>query len=70
MNEVQNTASDNNLPIYYQDTDSIHMNNNQVATLEKKYVYSLLKSKSLIEIYAELGYMKGDSNTQEMIKIL
>jgi hypothetical protein len=40
------------------------------TTLEKKYVYSLLKSKSLIEIYQELGYMKGDSNTQEMIKIL
>ncbi len=37
MNEVQNTASDNNLPIYYQDTDSIHMNNNQVAILEQKY---------------------------------
>jgi len=40
------------------------------TTLEKKYVYSLLKSKSLIEIYQELGYKKGDSNTQEMIKIL
>ncbi len=37
MNEVQNTASDNNLPIYYQDTDSIHMNDNQVSILEEKY---------------------------------
>ena len=40
------------------------------ANLGKKYVYSLLKSKSLIDIYQEIGYLKGDSNTQEMIKKL
>jgi hypothetical protein len=36
----------------------------------KKYVYSILKSKSLIDLYTELGYKKGDENGQEMIKIL
>lgn len=38
--------------------------------IEKKYVYSLLKSSSLIKIYEELGYIKGEVNGQEMIKIL
>ena len=38
--------------------------------IEKKYVYSLLKSPSLIKIYEELGYIKGEGNGQEMIKIL
>ena len=38
--------------------------------IEKKYVYSLLKSSSLIKIYEELGYIKGEGNGQEMIKIL
>tara|TARA_R100000935_G_C2833003_1_gene166301 strand:- start:1 stop:402 length:402 start_codon:yes stop_codon:yes gene_type:complete len=38
------------------------------TSLEKKYVYSLLKSKSLIELYEDLGYMKGGKNGTEMIK--
>ena len=37
MNEVQNIASDNNIPIYYQDTDSLHLNNDQVSTLQEKF---------------------------------
>ena len=41
-----------------------------VGGIEKKYVYSLLKSPSLIKIYEELGYIKGEGNGQEMIKIL
>ena len=35
-----------------------------------KYVYALIKHKSLIEKYESLGYKKGDSYTHEMIKIL
>jgi len=35
-----------------------------------KYGYSILHSKSLIETYESLGYIKGDSNFFEMIKIL
>tara|TARA_R110000868_G_scaffold7187_7_gene39371 strand:- start:427 stop:828 length:402 start_codon:yes stop_codon:yes gene_type:complete len=38
------------------------------ASLGKKYVYSLLKSKSLIELYEDLGYMRGGTNGTEMIK--
>lgn len=38
--------------------------------LEKKYIYSLLKSQSLIKLYKELGYTEGDSNATEMIKKL
>ena len=37
MNEVMSTASDNNLPIYYQDTDSMHMRLDDVKTLERLY---------------------------------
>ena len=33
MNEVMTLAEDNNIDIYYQDTDSMHINNNKVAKL-------------------------------------
>jgi hypothetical protein len=35
-----------------------------------KYAYALIKNKSLIQTYEELGYTKGDSYTSEMIKLL
>ena len=35
-----------------------------------KYVYALIKNQSLIKTYEELGYIKGDSYTSEMIKVL
>jgi len=35
-----------------------------------KYAYALIKNKSLIQTYEDLGYTKGDSYTSEMIKIL
>jgi len=35
-----------------------------------KYSYALIKNESLIEMYEELGYIKGDSYTIEMIKVL
>lgn len=38
MNEVITTAEDNNLNVYYQDTDSLHIDFDQVATLEEKYL--------------------------------
>ena len=38
--------------------------------LGNKYGYALIKNKSLIEVYESLGYVKGDSYTSEMIKIL
>jgi hypothetical protein len=38
--------------------------------LGNKYAYALIKHSGLIESYEELGYVKGDSYTHEMIKIL
>ena len=35
-----------------------------------KYSYALIKNQSLIGMYEELGYIKGDSYTAEMIKAL
>ena len=35
-----------------------------------KYVYALIKNQSLINKYVNLGYIKGDSYTSEMIKVL
>lgn len=35
-----------------------------------KYSYALIKNESLIGMYEELGYVKGDSYTIEMIKVL
>lgn len=34
-----------------------------------KYLYTSLKNKSLIERYENCGFITGDSNCQEMIKI-
>jgi hypothetical protein len=35
-----------------------------------KYIYALIKNNSLIQTYESLGYVKGDSYTSEMIKLL
>lgn len=35
-----------------------------------KYAYALIKNQSLIKTYEDLGYTKGGSYTNEMIKIL
>jgi hypothetical protein len=37
MNEVFDVANDNNYPIYYTDTDSLHCNLEDVSKLEEKY---------------------------------
>lgn len=37
---------------------------------EHKYVYALIKDRNLIATYESLGYVKGDSYTGEMIKVL
>lgn len=37
MNEVMNIANDNNINIYYQDTDSMHMDNADIPKLEQLY---------------------------------
>jgi hypothetical protein len=35
-----------------------------------KYIYTSLKSKSLVDRYSNCGFQKGDGNCQEMVKIL
>ena len=35
-----------------------------------KYIYTSLKNKHLIDRYADCGFLSGDKNCQEMIKIL
>lgn len=35
-----------------------------------KYAYALIKHQGLIKVYEELGYVKSESYTSEMIKIL
>lgn len=35
-----------------------------------KYSYALIKNQSLVNIYEDLGYEKGDSYSSEMIKVL
>jgi hypothetical protein len=37
MNEVMCTAEDNNIDIYYQDTDSMHIKSEDISKLEKAY---------------------------------
>jgi hypothetical protein len=34
------------------------------------YAYALIKNNSLIKTYEDLGYIKGDTYTSEMIKLL
>jgi hypothetical protein len=38
--------------------------------LGNKYAYALIKHQNLIKTYEDLGYIKGDSYQNEMIKIL
>ena len=35
-----------------------------------KYIYALIKNQHLTKVYEDLGYIKGDSYTSEMIKII
>ena len=35
-----------------------------------KYSYALIKHKALMDVYEDVGYIKGQSYTEEMIKIL
>lgn len=56
MNEVFNTANDCNYPIYYTDTDSIHLNYDDVKPLEDKYrkIYSKeLNGKNLEQFHID-----------------
>ncbi len=48
----------------------IHTLSNLCKNSGGKYAYALIKNQSLISIYEELGYTKGDTYNSEMIKLL
>ena len=62
MNEVICTAEDNGIPIYYQDTDSIHMNKKDVIKLERlfneKYHRKLIGSE-MGQFHIDFPLVKG-----------
>jgi len=58
MNEVMATANDNNINIYYQDTDSMHLNDAHIDKLAQKY--ELKYNKKLIG--KQLGQFHSDFN--------
>lgn len=64
MNEVICSAEDNNLKIYYQDTDSIHINDEDISKLkdiyEKKYNRKLI-GKNMGQFHSDFS-MKGYNN--------
>lgn len=43
---------------------------NVAENMSCKYMYALIKHPGLMDIYESSGYTKGESYTQEMIKIL
>jgi len=58
MNEVFNVANDNNYPIYYTDTDSLHLDLENVKKLEEKYkeVYNKeLNGKNLEQFHTDFN---------------
>ena len=62
MNEVICLAEDNDIPIYYQDTDSIHMNKKDVEMLERlfnnKYQRKLIGSE-MGQFHIDFPLVKG-----------
>ena len=63
MNEVMNIATDNNIKIYYQDTDSMHIERSKVSLLESKYYEKynkVLKGENLGNFHGDFA-MKDDN---------
>lgn len=48
----------------------IHTIDSVLKNVGCKYSYSVLKNKSLINTYKEIGYQEGSKNCTEMVKIL
>jgi len=66
MREVMNTANDNDITIYYQDTDSMHIGKKDITLLEQKYKEKF--NRDLIG--KETGQFHGDfsmSNAYNLI---
>lgn len=77
MNEVFDIANDNNLPIYYTDTDSMHLKYNDIPKLEKEYMNKynrVLNGKKLGQFHPDFCLkdkngveIKGDTFATESI---
>jgi hypothetical protein len=64
MNEPMSLANDNDIPIYYQDTDSMHMNDGDVDKLTKLY-----KNKYDRDLLGkQLGQLHGDFSMKKAAK--
>lgn len=62
MNEVFDVANDNNIPIFYQDTDSQHMNWDDVSMLEEKFYErygKILTGKNLEQFHGDFKLKKA-----------
>lgn len=58
MNEVMTLAEDNNIDIYYQDTDSMHMKDSDIKTLSELFVKKYnreLVGKNLGQFHSDFG---------------
>ena len=63
MNEVMTTAEDNNINLYYQDTDSIFVDKNNLDTLAHKF--KLINNRDLVG--EELGQFHSDLKRDKSI---
>lgn len=64
MNEVFDVANDNELPIYYTDTDSLHCNYSDIPELESKYKErygKVLNGKNLEQFHTDFDLNGSDS---------
>ena len=71
MNEVMCLAEDNDIPIYYQDTDSMHLREsdlNKLSELYKTKYHRELIGKSLGQFHSDFANIKGSENMPVAIK--
>lgn len=69
MNEVMCTAEDEKIDIYYQDTDSMHLKEDDVKTLQiaynKKYKRELI-GKNMGQFHSDFNGIKGSIHTRSV----
>jgi len=68
MNEVFDVANTHKLPIYYTDTDSIHLNYDDVPTLEKEFSKEhnrVLTGKNLGQFHIDFDMKDKDGNDRQ-----
>lgn len=64
MHEVMNTANENNINIYYNDTDSLHIEEEDIPILEQKYnekYKRILKGKYMCQFHTDFDDIEFDN---------